>query len=55
MDEIPLCLENYGDVTDVAEYARKKGESAYLRFRENSAEAEREKRQGSWKDYFRWL
>ena len=48
-------LENYGDVTDVAEYARKKGESAYLRFRENSAEAEREKRQGSWKDYFRGL
>ncbi|HJB66345.1 MAG TPA: outer membrane protein assembly factor BamD [Candidatus Mailhella merdavium] len=48
-------LENYGDVTDVAEYARKKGENAYLRFRENSAEAEREKRQGSWKDYFRWL
>ena len=47
--------ENYADVTDVAEYARKQGETAYMRYREKSAEDVREKREGSWKDYFRWL
>ena len=48
-------VKNYPDVEDVAEYARKKGEVAYLRYREGSSEAERERREGSWKDLFRWL
>lgn len=47
--------EQYADIDDVATYARKQGEVSYLRYRENSAEALREEREGSWKQYFKWL
>jgi len=47
--------QNYPDAVEEAEYARQKGQVAYMRFRENAAEAVREQQQGSWKDWFRWL
>ncbi len=47
--------DTYPDVTDVAAYARQKSEAAYMKFRENSAERTREEREGSWKQYFKWL
>ena len=43
------------DVEEEAEYARTKGEAAYLKFRQNNATAVREQQEGSWKDWFSWL
>ena len=48
-------VKNFPDVEDVAEYARKKGEVAYLRYREGTSEAIREQREGTWKNMFRCL
>lgn len=48
-------VKNFSDVEDVAEYARAKGEVAFLRYRESVSEDVREQREGSWKDWFRWL
>lgn len=48
-------VKNFSDVEDVAEYARKKGEVAYLRYRSAESEHIREQREGSWKNMFRWL
>lgn len=48
-------VDTYPDVKDEAEYARKRGEIAYLRYREGSSENIREEREGSWKHLFRWL
>lgn len=48
-------VKNFPDVEDVAEYAHKKGEVAYLRYRESESERIREQREGSWKNLFRWL
>jgi outer membrane protein assembly factor BamD len=46
---------NYPDIADVSEYARQKGESAYLRHRENASEEVRRKREGSWRSMLNWL
>ena len=48
-------VKTYPDVKEEAEYARTKGEAAYLKFRQNDAQAIREQQEGSWKDWFRWL
>ncbi|MBQ8665252.1 MAG: outer membrane protein assembly factor BamD [Mailhella sp.] len=48
-------VKTYPDVKEEAEYARTKGEAAYLKFRQNEAQAIREYQEGSWKDWFRWL
>ena len=48
-------VQTYPDATEEAEYARTKGEAAYLKFRQNDAQNTREKQEGSWKDWFRWL
>ena len=48
-------VQTYPDATEEAEYARTKSEAAYLKFRQNDAQCTREKQEGSWKDWFRWL
>ncbi len=48
-------LENYGDLTEEADYARKQGAAAYLRYREGASEKSREEIVGTWKRFFRWL
>lgn len=48
-------VDTYPDVTEEAEYARGKGEVAYMRYREGASEDIREQREGSWKNMFRWL
>ena len=48
-------VRNYPDVQEEAEYARTKGEAAYLKYRQEQSQAVREHQEGSWKDWFRWL
>ena len=48
-------VQTYPDAKEEADYARTKGEAAYLKFRQNNAQAIREHQEGSWKDWFRWL
>ena len=48
-------VETYPDAKEEADYARTKGEAAYLKFRQNNSQAIREYQEGSWKDWFRWL
>ena len=48
-------VQTYPDATEEAEYARTKGEAAYLKFRQTDAQVMREKQEGSWKDWFSWL
>lgn len=46
---------NFPDVPEVAEHAKEKSVSAYHRFRTEQSKRIREYREGSWKDWFRWL
>ncbi len=46
---------SFSDVKEEAEIARKRGEASYLEYRKQSATDVRERQQGSWKDWFRWL
>lgn len=48
-------VDNYGDVSEEAEYARKMGELAYKNFREGASEGVREEQVGSWKRMLKWL
>ncbi|MDY7000961.1 MAG: outer membrane protein assembly factor BamD [Thermodesulfobacteriota bacterium] len=45
----------FKDLPDVVDYALKRAEIAYLRFQKNRSEKERERIQGSWKQWFDWL
>ncbi|GAB7080704.1 outer membrane protein assembly factor BamD [Megalodesulfovibrio paquesii] len=48
--------ENYPELLDLADYARKQSELSYLRFQQAQSEKERRKDQGYWKEeYFYWL
>ncbi|MBD5608383.1 MAG: outer membrane protein assembly factor BamD [Desulfovibrio sp.] len=47
--------ENFRDVPEVAEHAREKSVSAYHRYRAEQADETRMKREGSWRDWFKWL
>ncbi|HJD98157.1 outer membrane protein assembly factor BamD [Mailhella massiliensis] len=48
-------VRTYPDVKEEAEYAKTKGEAAYLKYRQEEGQNMRELQQGSWKDWFRWL
>ncbi len=48
-------VRNFPDIEEEAEYARTKGESAYLRYRKEESQEIREHQEGTWKDWFRWL
>ena len=50
-----FVLQNFGDIQDIAEYARSKGEVAYQRYRKGASELVREEVEGSWKRLFDWL
>jgi len=45
----------FKDLPDVVDYALKRAEIAYLRFQKNRSKEERERIQGSWKQWFDWL
>ncbi len=47
--------ENYKDVPDVMELAAGKAVASYSLYLKESNEERREAREGSWKDWFRWL
>lgn len=47
--------ENFADLPEVAQYAAKRAELAYLRSQESASQQERERSQGSWKQWFDWL
>ncbi|MBU1001340.1 MAG: outer membrane protein assembly factor BamD [Proteobacteria bacterium] len=47
--------ENFQDQPEIAAYAAKRAEVAWLKFRENASEEELERIQGSWKQWFDWL
>lgn len=50
-----FIAENFKDVPEVAEHAKEKSVAAYHKFRAEEANQIREKRQGSWKNWFTWL
>lgn len=50
-----FVAENFKDVPDVAEHAKEKSIAAYHKYRAEVAAETREKRQGSWKNWFTWL
>lgn len=47
--------ENYRDIPEIAEHAREKSVSAYHRYRAEQADNTRKTREGSWRDWFKWL
>lgn len=48
-------MDNFKDVPDIAEYTHKKAQSSYALYREQQAKETREKREGTWKQWFTWL
>ena len=48
-------VNSFKDVPEVAEHAKEKSLAAYHNYREDQARLTREKRQGSWKEWFTWL
>lgn len=50
-----VILNEYQDVPDIHEHAQVKAKAAFVKDREQRAEGKREKREGSWKDWFEWL
>jgi outer membrane protein assembly factor BamD len=48
-------VDNFSDLPEVREYAEKRAELSYLRYREQDSNAERERIEGSWKQWFDWL
>ncbi|WP_461209378.1 outer membrane protein assembly factor BamD [Desulfocurvus sp. DL9XJH121] len=47
--------DNFQDMPEIAAYAEKRAKISWLRHQEQSSEAERERIQGSWKQWFDWL
>lgn len=47
--------EHFPEITDIAEHAREKSISAYHQYRTEQADQTRQKREGSWRDWFKWL
>lgn len=48
-------VDNFKDVTDIYSHAEEKGQAAFIKHREQQAKETREKREGTWKDWFNWL
>lgn len=48
-------VENYADVEEYQDYAKECARISYLKSQQDQAQQDREKREGSWKDYFEWL
>ncbi|ABB38862.1 outer membrane assembly lipoprotein YfiO [Oleidesulfovibrio alaskensis G20] len=47
--------QEFPDVEDLRAYAEEKGKIAYLRATEEKAQQDRDRRHGSWKQWFEWL
>ncbi|WP_456324331.1 outer membrane protein assembly factor BamD [Desulfonauticus submarinus] len=47
--------KNYSDLPEVLDYARERKKLAYLEYQKEQGEKEREREQGSWKEWFDWL
>ncbi|MCR4667453.1 MAG: outer membrane protein assembly factor BamD [Desulfovibrio sp.] len=47
--------KTFSDVPEIAEHAREKSIVAYQKYREEGAQEIRDKREGSWKNWFTWL
>ena len=50
-----VILREFSDVPEIYEHAQIKAKAAFIRDREQRAEAVRQKREGSWRDWFGWL
>ncbi|MFO7595546.1 MAG: outer membrane protein assembly factor BamD [Desulfocurvibacter africanus] len=50
-----FVVEQYKDIADVAAYAEKRSQLAFLERQQRSAEQARTEKHGSWKDWFNWL
>ncbi len=48
-------VENFKDVPEVAGHANTKSLAAYHEYTKNKGQDRREQREGSWKDWFKWL
>ena len=48
-------VDQYKDVPDIYAHAEEKGQAAFIKYREQQATETREKREGSWKQWFDWL
>jgi outer membrane protein assembly factor BamD len=48
-------LEHFQDVPEICKHAEQKAVAAYYRYREQESEGTLRKREGSWRDWFRWL
>ena len=48
-------IKTYPDIEDIYGYAMEQGNVNYLKYREETSEAEREERVGSWKELLEWL
>ncbi len=48
-------VDNFKDVPDIYTHSEEKAQAAFIRHREQQAEEVREKREGSWKQWFDWL
>lgn len=49
------AVDNFQDLPEVSEYASRRAQLSYLRHRERSSNEERERIEGSWKQWFDWL
>lgn len=47
--------KQYQDLEEIHLYAKKRAEKAFLKFRKQNAETQREAREGTWKNWLRWL
>ena len=50
-----IIIRDFADVKDLHEHAEQKAKAAFIKNREQRAEATRLKREGSWRDWFDWL
>lgn len=48
-------VDEYSDVPELYDYAQEKMKAAYLLRSQDDSEEIREAKEGSWKDYFKWL
>ena len=48
-------VENYQDLPDIVQYARRRGKLAYFLYQKKVSELKRKQEQGSWKQWFDWL
>lgn len=50
-----FVAENFKDVPEVADHAMEKSVGAWHEYRQEEAAATREQREGTWKNWFKWL